>query len=303
MRRVLLLALVLGGCRTGTPPAGAVPPAVRGKDVAVIHYQTNAPDDAFPTTVEVDASGRTRVVVGCNRLDPAHGVGVFEHTVPAAQVSPLVALVASPAFSALALPQGLLPGSVVRKLSLARPGQPAVEKYAGETSPTKGPFVDAEQQLFAVRDQALGHPVRGLALELARVARIGGEVSVSLKLGGAGEAPVRLPVPARWHAPSGELVLAFTRTDVPLAEMRDHHRVVVAVTPQGIVAQRPATQPDGTIELKKGQALDLELELPAELAAGSYEVEAWLQLPLEDEHGQPLVTVEVHAQRRALLVR
>ncbi len=303
MRRALVLALLLGGCRARSPAADAGPPAVRGKDVAVIHYQTNAPDDAFPTTVEVDASGRTRVVVGCNRHDPAHGVGVFEHTVAGARISPLVALLSSPAFAALGLPQGLLPGSVVRRLSLARPGQPPVEKYAGETSPTQGPFVDAEQQLLVVRDEVLGHPVRALALELARVSRIGGEVSVSLKVVGVGDAPVRLPVPARWHAAAGELALALTRTDVPLAELRDHHRVVVAVTPQGIVAQRPATPPDGTFDLGKGQALDLELELPAQLAPGAYDVEAWLQLPLADERGQPLVSVEVHAKKRALLVR
>lgn len=256
-------------------------------------YWTNQNDDAHPTELQVStARGAVlRVEAGAEGSSP-QPVGLFRSHPPASELTRLWDIVSTRAFQSERNASDILPGEVVRRITVRIPGQPDIERIASESAPAPREFVDAERILVRLAELARAQPQYATALSLgtptAALDRAAAGVSLSVDVRNAGTTPLLLPGPASWAADRVTFTLFVLRSDLPVAELRNEHQRILELGPDDVKVAEP---PGGAVRrdrfyLDPGSSLRLHLSHRiGDLPRGKYEVWTEIALPIREADG------------------
>jgi len=262
-----------------------------------IRYESCAADAFFPLELTISSQGLATLRVGSNRDKPqVSNAGVFEARLVPPQYAKLVAALRAPAFSAIENPGPLYPGAVVRTLKIQEQGREEVMRYVGESGPTPPAFASAEAEALEVAAIVRQHPVQAVAMRVGALpteCRRGQAIELSVTFANPGAQPIQLHHPSAWSEQTATLDMVGLRSDIPLAELRDHHRKVQPLEQKTLERMEP-TQEDGPrIPLAPGKHVTLTFRVTPDWPQGRYAVQLCFASAILDERGEEVMRFEV----------
>jgi len=256
-------------------------------------YWTNRNDDAHPTELQVSAEHGAVLRVEANAEGSSpQSVGLFRSSPPASELARLWDIVSTAAFQSERNASDILPGEVVRRITVRIPGQPDVERIASEGGLDPRGFVDAERILVHLAELARAQPQYATAIALgtpaAALDRAGGTVSLSVNVRNVGTTPLALPGPVSWVAEKVTFTVFVLRSDLPTAQLRNEHQRILELEPEDVEVARPSG--GGTrrerLYLEPGSSLQLHLShRVGDLPRGKYDAWAEIALPIREADG------------------
>jgi hypothetical protein len=269
-----------------------------------IEYWTNAPDDVYPSVLEVSSAKGAELLVASNEDDPGEPtIGRFSMRADAAVFTPLLDAVTAPGFAAAGAPAAAEPGELIRRFSVAVDSKPEVVRIVTETMKPDAPFAAAENLALQLMKKVRQHPRRVLALEnfALNFSSVADRLEVTFTLANPGPEPVAIPSPERWAPANIQLTVTARRSDVPLAQMGNQHQVFVQLEAGHLVELVPPAGKGGLLLLDPGQELRLRFEkaLPP-LMPGKYDVWGTFSVQLLDAKGSEITQGELASPRQPL---
>lgn len=255
-----------------------------------IEYWSTAADESLPLTLNLSPAGEARLWIRSNR-DDSHrkALGFFEGTIPSPAASEVQGSVASPELSAAANPVSVVPGEVVRKISVKQPSGAVQVRFVGEASPAPAGFAKAEAACLKAVEAAARFPALAIGFSLgSQPSEIGwGEdYRFDLTVSNPGREAVRFIAPEHWADAGTEMTGKGIRTDIPLARLNNSHAPSIAKGP-GNIGQDAPSYPDGNLLLEPGKSFRFPVRLRLAWEPGPYDFQITFEANLLDSQGKP----------------
>jgi len=287
----IVLVMTLVGCG----PAGME--QRNAKMNPKMSYFSNNGDEALPTELKIDAEGQCTLLVRTNRANPQYAnAGVFSMKMRERRLRPLAQAMSTPDFEAIAKPEGVQSGDVVRKLSITPDGGQEMTRYAVEGKKTPPAFVDGEQEALKIAAEVRKKPEYAIALDEVKIPeRInrGEKTRMSFVLRNPGPNPVQIPHPKLWAEKATQVQLVALRSDVPIADLRSHHQVFETLGAADMKATDGAGSSEEVITIAAGKSVTIAVEKLVEWTVGRYDVRLTFETALADEKGEEVIRCEI----------
>jgi hypothetical protein len=267
-----------------------------------IEYWTNAPDDVYPSVLEVSSAKGAELLVASNEDEPGEPtIGRFAMRGDAAAFTPLLDAVTAPGFAAAGAPAMAEPGELIRRFSVTVDSKSEVVRVVTETMKPDAPFAAAESLALQLMKKVRQHPRRVLALEnfALNFSAVMDRLEVTFSLANPGPEPVAIPYLVHWAQANIQLTVTARRSDVPLAQMGNQHQVFVQFDADQLVELTAPSNTGNLLVLAPGQELRLRFQkdLPP-LMPGKYDVWGTFSVQLLDAKGSEITRGELASPRQ-----
>ncbi len=310
----VLLAAVAATC--GSPQEEDAPVTQTsevGAAEARILYQRDLEEEAQKMRLEIAPDGAATLTVGSNRgASGIAGIGTFRSRPAPARIADLRAALAEPGFQGLP-PLAVPPGEALRTFVVTpQKGEPLSRSVQFGVDPA--PFVAAERIALEIVADVARHPVRAVTASVAALpaqVRRGDKIAAGLVLTNIGAEEWRVPHPSRWKRAVVGVCIRGLRSDVALADLRDHHRfelwptgadVRLTPAPTPVQTATGAATP-ATVLVPPGGRLAVDVDTTLDVAPGRYTVEVTFESGLASVDGQPVLTFQYTSDGSSVDVR
>ncbi len=287
----MLLLTTLAGCG----PAGLEQRNVKMNPE--MSYFSNAGDEALPTELNVSTEGQCKLLVRTNRAAGEFpSAGVFSMKMRERKLRPLAQALSTPEFEAIAKPEGVQSGDVVRKLSITPDGGQEITRYAVEGKRPDPAFVSAEQEAIKIAAEVRKKPEHAISLDQVKVPERldrGEKALMSFVLRNPGPNPVRIPHPKLWADKATQAQLVALRSDVPVADLRSHHQVFDTLGAAQVKATEGAGSSEEVITIAPGKSVTIAVEKVINWTVGRYDVRLTFETALADDKGTEIIRCEI----------
>ncbi len=294
------LASRIGHIVLVTTLAGCGPAGLEQRNAKMnpqMSYFSNAGDEAMPMELNISTEGECTLLVRTNRATPQYAdAGVFSLKMRERKFRPMIKALSTPEFAAIAKPEGVQSGDVVRKLSITPDGGQEMTRYAVADKKTAPAFADGEQEALKIVAEVRKHPEHAIALDEVKIPeRInrGEKTRMTFTLRNPGSKPVQIPHPKVWAEKATQAQLVALRSDIPVADLRSHHQVFQALGPEDLQATDGAGSSEEVITLAAGKSVTIAIEKAFDWTVGRYDVRLTFESALADEEGKEVIRCEV----------
>jgi len=242
-----------------------------------ITYWSNAGDDSFTLEIRLEKSGNAHLSRPSNVSQSDQPVGMFEMQMPASDTEILWSLAESEEFKKLNIPSGVEPGEIIRKITYRNSGQANQEvvKFAAESTPAEKLFLEMEKGIGQLIKRVSGEPVIGMLMRLDSVKEFAQDpkkVQLTVELKSTGKNTLEIAHPNVWKEQGTLLETVFSRNDVKLAEMRNHHRISKMFSSTDLLATVPKVPDSHSVVINPGQQVAISFLVEKPDSPGSYDI-------------------------------
>jgi hypothetical protein len=260
-------------------------------------YLSTEVDEIHPLRLEAVTGGGATLWVGSNADAPeTRAVGRYAGTAPARELGALQAAVASPAFRAIAEPDGLAPGTPVRTLSMSVDGAEEVSRSTASSEPPEA-FRVAETAARALVAHLLATPVTAVSVRLvsagvqARTPRV---LDLALELVNAGSRTLTL-TPFGGAPPDTRVTVNALRDGVPPEKFTLGDQMLVDAAASHLRAAEPPLAAGKPLAIPPRGKQRLRLAVPMDPRPGTWSVRVQVEAGLGDDAGHQLERCELHS--------
>ncbi|HKP97946.1 MAG TPA: hypothetical protein VJ385_19595 [Fibrobacteria bacterium] len=261
---------------TWTACQGGKPQGANMSTLIEIRYWSTAADETMPLSLSVFPATHADLWLPCNRDHAAQAaLGRFRKTVDGSEVKPILSAVEAEGFLGSANPPSVLPGEVVRKITLKYADGRESMRFQGEEGKASEGFARAEQSLLAMLRTVERHPLASLSFHgdaLPAQTVQGHVLGFSLILTNAGKETLRVPMPSAWAATQTGLEARGLRSDIPLDKLDNSHAPALALSARHLAPGWKAPAAGDDMELRPGQTLALPFQTVLTWIPGDYDL-------------------------------
>jgi hypothetical protein len=278
-----IIALAMTACLAGKEKGRAM------SSIPETEYWSTAADEGLPLSLTLSPTGEAKLWIRSNRDNPKRGaLGYFEASLPSQRVSEAQASVAAPEFAAAANPASVVPGEVVRKITVKQPGVPDLVRFVGEEGAAPAGFLKAESAFLKAVEEAGKSPSLAIGFSLEKLPGeivSGEELRFDLLVANPGRQALAFATPKTWADSGTEMTAKGIRSDIPLAQLNNSHAPSVAVGP-GYIGLDASAASKGTLPIGPGQSLRLPVRLRLPWEPGTYDFQVVFRASLSDAQGK-----------------
>lgn len=259
-------------------------------EIISVIYASNESSE-LPVSLRLDASLTAVLRVSSSQTPLTEGAaGVFSAPIPAHLWKQLVGAVSSHEFDVLTLPQGVLPGEVVREIVLHFSDGTNMKKYAVDSPDA---FNRAEQMLMEIEKLAAESPqqaLRVLLLAFPSSVMTAAETTFRFTFTNIGKEPVRILDPKK---PSSTKQMTLRATGASTNPEVVAEQEFWQLDSHSIVSVTPEPADEHLLEVGPGEEVTIEIITPPANLAGRYNMTFTFPAAIHDKDGSLLQEVEL----------
>lgn len=287
-------------CQAGKEKGGTM------SSILETEYWSTAADESLPLSLTIAPTGASKLWVRSNRDNSKRmTLGYFEGPIAPKSLADILATVDAPDFTGLSNPASVVPGEVVRKITVKKSTGPAMIKFVGEGAPAPAAFATGESAFARAIEESYKLPAIAIEIgidALPAEVKWGEEMRLDFQLSNPGRQALRIAVPKAWSDAGTELSGKGIRTDIPLAKLNNSHAPTVAIGPGNIGSAAP-TSPDGRIQLGPGKSIRIPIQIRMAWEPGPYDFQITFESNLVDALGKTHTRFEWISPKSKLVVK
>jgi len=262
-----------------------------------IKYFSTEGDETYPMTLVIPGSGPATLTVGTNRLNLNEtNCGKFKTLLSSQNIDPLIAVLRNPGFASIQNPDSVLPGEVIRKISLNEDQHHGISKFVTPYHTPAPEFNTAESILKNIVNHVKQFPKFVLSLNrfsFPTVITNRDPVEFVLVLTNPGNEKLFIQHPKLWSDVTSQVELIALRNDISTANLRTHHQKFEILKATHLTNIQIRHDSVDLMELNPQSMLTLEFKINLNWPVGQYNVQVSVQTPIIDCNKNEIHRVEI----------
>jgi hypothetical protein len=270
-------------------------------DIVAVQYWSNDAAETLPLIIVIDSAGMCYCTMSTSRESLfTEAVGTFYSACPQDYYAQLLGTVTQADFLSMSKPGAILPGEVVRKISIQFKDGGDTVKYVGGSKAAPPAFVKAEQIFKKIITETLRFPgvsLSTLPLQFPQKANTSLVQKFYLVFVNKGKMAVKFADPHIIDSQETSFELGMIRADIPLDKIATNDQMFISLESTDIVDIKATNRSKGSIVLEPGDSVVIEFEIRFNEVKGAYKV--WISsiMTLYSIDDKPVCRIELITEK------